>query len=68
MADAVIEVGKTMNKKGRRQNPLKRTAQEPLKWGKSPFAMMPLAAYLYVFLVRLIKRARRTKRFHKHRK
>ena len=57
-----------MNKKGRRTNPPRHTAQEPLDWGKSPFAMMPLAAYLYVFLVRLIKRARLTKRSHKHRK
>ena len=63
-----IEMGKTMHKKGRRQNLPRHPAQEALEWGKSPFAMIPLAAYLYVFLVRLIKRVRRTKRSHKHRK
>jgi len=57
-----------MNKKGRRNPPPRHTAQEPLEWGKSPFAMMPLAAYLYGFFVRLIKRARRTNRSHKSRK
>ena len=57
-----------MNKKRPTQNPPRHTTQGPLEWGKSPFAMMPLAAYLYGFLVRLIKRARRTKRSHKHRK
>jgi hypothetical protein len=56
------KTGNIMNKK--RRHP----AQEPLEWGKSPFAMMPLAAYLYDFLVRLIKRVRRTKRSHNHRK
>jgi hypothetical protein len=57
-----------MHKKRRTHNPPRHPAQEPLEWGKSPFAMMPPAAYLYGFLVRLIKRARRTQRSHNHRK